>query len=121
MRFLPEMKQALRTLSAAAIFMAGFLVTGYAFADSTGGYGDGGYHMHSGYGGWGYHSGMMMLGPVLMIGLIVLIVIGVVMLINRSKGASGQASSGRAILDDRYAKGEIDHDEYEERKRRLTN
>ncbi|NQW02038.1 MAG: SHOCT domain-containing protein [Rhodospirillales bacterium] len=92
-----------------------------AHADLLGNRGAEGFHM-----GWDNYGGMMLFGPVMMIGLVVLIVLVVVMLVGRGKQASesdGNANDryrhALAILDERYAKGEIDHDEYEQRKRLL--
>jgi len=91
---------------------------GSAMADfsNTPGYG----HSHM---NWGDGIGMMMFGPVMMIGLVVLIVLVVVSLIQRKSHTSGDVekstSSALELLNERYAKGEIDHDEYAERKRRL--
>ncbi len=96
MRLTPKFKRSLATTSATAvIFMTNLLVTGYAFADSSGEYGEGSYHMHSGHMGWGYHG---FIGPVIMIGLVVLIVIGIVMLINRSRDSNDSVSPGRQSL-----------------------
>lgn len=98
-----------------------FSSVGIALADLGGDHNGEGYHM-----GWGGEGGMMMFGPVMMIGLVVLIVLVVMLLMNRGKHVLGQdanttvqPSSAVTTLDERYAKGEIDHDEYEERKRRL--
>ena len=69
-------------------------------------------------GGWGF--GMMFVSLL----FIALIVLGVVLVI-RSFSHGGQAprsDGNRAldILDERFARGEIDQQEYEERRRTLT-
>ncbi|NQV55222.1 MAG: SHOCT domain-containing protein [Rhodospirillales bacterium] len=72
---------------------------------------------------WG--SGMIF-GPLVMIGFIVLTVFFVVMIIRWMGGTSNAPSnlavkSALEILNERYAKGEIDKDEYEERKLTLSS
>ncbi len=93
--------------------------SGQALADLSGDHGQGYGHM-----GWADGGGMMLFGPVMMIGLVVVIVLVVVSLMKhnaRPDDAAGQAtSSALVLLNERYAKGEIDHAEYEERKRRLV-
>jgi putative membrane protein len=81
-------------------------------------YGD---HPHMGAGGWGG----MILGPIMMIVFIALIV-GAVVLVVRwtglgSSALAGGANKARNILDERFARGEIDKDDYEERKRVLSD
>jgi len=81
-------------------------------------YGD---HPHMGAWGW---SGMI-LGPIMMIVFIALIV-GAVVWVFRWTGLGGSALAGgankaRHILDERFARGEIDKDDYEERKRVLSD
>ncbi len=81
-------------------------------------YGD---HPHMGSWGWGG----MIIGPIMMIVFIALIV-GAVVLAVRWTGLGGSALTGgankaRNILDERFARGEIDKDDYEERKRVLSD
>ena len=81
-------------------------------------YGD---HPHMGAWGWGG----MIFGPIMMIVFIALIV-GAVVLVIRWTGLGGSAVAGgankaRHILDERFARGEIDKDDYEERKRVLSD
>ncbi len=78
-------------------------------------------HPHMGAWGWGG----MIFGPIMMIGFIALIV-GAVVLVIRWTGLGGSAVAGgankaRHILDERFARGEIDKDDYEERKRVLSD
>jgi len=81
------------------------------------------YGDHPHMGGWGW--GGMILGPIMMIVFIALIV-GAVVLVIRWTGLGGSAVAGgankaRQILDERFARGEIDKDDYEERKRVLSD
>jgi putative membrane protein len=67
----------------------------------------------------------MILGPIMMIIFIALIV-GAVVWVIRWTGLGGPAVAGgankaRHILDERFARGEIDKDDYEERKRVLSD
>lgn len=70
-------------------------------------------------GGWGF--GMVLV----MLAFLALIVVGVVFVV-RSFSEGGRTPSGSGsnraldILDERFARGEIDRDEYEERRRTLT-
>ena len=84
-----------------------------ALADAGSSYGD--YHME--FGGW-------FLGPLMMIGVIALTVMAVVLVL-RWMGAGGNFNrpSDRAIttLNERFARGEIDKEEFEERRRSLTS
>jgi putative membrane protein len=78
-------------------------------------------HPHMGAMGWGG----MILGPIMMIVFIALIV-GAVVLVIRWTGLGGSSAAGgankaRHILDERFARGEIDKDDYEERKRVLSD
>ena len=76
-------------------------------------------------GGWWYG---MFLGPVMMIAFIAVAVVVVVLLV-RWLGGSGHSPSFRVpserdpleILKERFARGEIDKDEYEERRRILRD
>ena len=84
-----------------------------AFAQTGGGFGQ---HMWNG-GSW------MFFGPLIWILVIAAIVMGVMYLV-RSQGGSGTPMIGssktpRDILDERFARGEIDEEEYSERKRVL--
>jgi putative membrane protein len=74
------------------------------------------------WGGFG-----MVLGPVFMILILVGIVLGVVYLMRHFGGLGPVSGAGQAegralaILKERYAKGEIDSAEYDERKARLAD
>ena len=75
----------------------------------------------SGSGWWGFVMGLVMLL------FVALLVVGIVVLVRSSSGGAGaprnaEPTSGRAldILDERFARGEIDAKEYEERRRILT-
>ena len=73
--------------------------------------------------GWGW----MFLGPLIMIVCIAAIV-GIVILVVRWLGAAGQITAPHSppggtslnILNERFARGELDKDEFEERKRLLS-
>ena len=105
-----------RNLYALAVWLVG---TCAAWADVApdGGYGHG--HM---WGGWGW--GGMFLGPLFGLFFIAAIAVAVVLVVRAISGGAGGAgrSGSRAmyILDERFARGEIDREEYEERRRALT-
>lgn len=68
--------------------------------------------------GWGW--GGMWLGPLFMIAVLAVLIVGIVVLV-RWIGGSGTDGGGRVrtpreILDERYARGEIDRDEYQRRR-----
>ena len=72
-------------------------------------------------GGW---YGMMFLGPVMMLLFIAAVVVLVVLAVRwlgGTGGAAPRASQSRAleILKERFARGEIDKEEFEERRRAL--
>ncbi len=80
-------------------------------------YGD---HPHMGAWGWGG----MIFGPIMMV-VFIAVIVGAVILVIRWTGLGGSAVTGgankaRHILDERFARGEIDKDDYEERKRVLS-
>ena len=81
-------------------------------------YGD---HPHMGAWGWGG----MIIGQIMMI-VFIAVIVGAVVLVLRWTGLGGSAVAGgankaRHILDERFARGEIDKDDYEERKRVLSD
>jgi putative membrane protein len=78
---------------------------------------DGGWrHMDGwGMGGWGW-----LWGALLLIGIIVLIVLAVLVLTRGTTSGGGRRSRAREILDERYARGELDTEEYHERLRELS-
>jgi putative membrane protein len=106
---------------AATLLFATFSSGGEAFAQ-YGGYG--GYHMWPGMmGGWG----MGWFGGIFMIVFWVAVIVGVVFLIrwlfvSSRTGAQGPGHGGDTALDilrKRYARGEIDKQEFEEKKKDL--
>lgn len=71
------------------------------------------------YGGWGPGFGW-----VFMILFWALIILGIVAMVKwlmglSSVSRSGSSKSARELLDERYARGEIDREEYEQKKRDL--
>jgi putative membrane protein len=61
----------------------------------------------------------MFLGPLLMIFWLVVLVAAIVLVLRwlgAMPGGSTPQRSARDVLDERYARGEIDHDEYEKRR-----
>ena len=84
-----------------------------------GGYGYGGHHPHMWGGGWGG----MVLGPLFGILFIVVVAIAIVLVVRALGGGRAARGGGRSALDtldERFARGEIDASEYDERKRVLT-
>lgn len=84
-----------------------------------------GYYGHGQYGGDGWGWGHMIFGPLMLI-LFIAVAVTVVVLIVRWLGGGGHAPAGgppvRTALDilrERYARGEIDKEEYEDRCRTL--
>ena len=71
---------------------------------------------------WG--GGGMLLGPLWMIVWLVVIVVGVAALVRWFGGVGGDVRtptrSARDILDERYARGEIDREEYMKRKQDMA-
>ena len=116
------MKTKLQMLAVAMPVWA--FAAGAAWADVAQG-GDGGYgnHPHM-WGEWGW--GGMFLGPVFGILFIAAIAVAIVLVVRAVGGgaAAGKPRGGGGnaldILDDRFARGEIDIQEYEDRKRVLT-
>jgi putative membrane protein len=70
-------------------------------------------NMMDGGGGW------WVWGTLMMVVAIAVIVLVVWLIVRNSPGDSRQSSSARDILSERYARGEIDSEEYEERLRKL--
>ncbi len=112
----------MKTLQLLLAGLAAWMVAGMAWAQvqggETGGYGYG-HHPHMWGGEWGW--GGMFLGPVFGILFIAAIAIAIVLVV-RALGGGAPARGGRSaldILDERFARGEIDREEYEERKRVL--
>lgn len=71
-------------------------------------------------GGWGWGMGWMWIWPgLILLGLVVLGYLGVLLVQGRSSVASPGWSSARQILDERFARGEIDEEEYRRRRAEL--
>ena len=80
--------------------------------------------MHHGWGGFS-GPGFMWFGPLVWLVLLILLIWGISTLVRRSRPTRNgtdrpSEKSPLDILNDRYARGEIDTREYEERRRALT-
>ena len=74
-----------------------------------------------GYGGYGAHWGWV--GPIMMALFWIAIIVGIVFLVRyfvRQGRQSGKEDSALEILRQRYARGEVSKEEYEEKRRDLT-
>jgi putative membrane protein len=112
-----RMKSNLRILAVALPVWT--LTAGLAWADAVpGGHDD---HPHM-WGEWGW--GSMFMGPLFGILLIPVIAVAIVLVVRAigRDAATDRPEGGSAldILDERFARGEIDVQEYEERKKILT-
>ncbi len=108
-----------RRFSGPLAFAAVMLLVSFAYADAQGAGELGHGHM------WGSGWGWMFLGPLMMIAVVAAIVAVVVVLVRwlggGYAGAGGrQRTSALDILEERFARGEIDREEFDERKRALT-
>lgn len=73
-----------------------------------------------------WESGWIFLGPLMMLAFIAAIVVVVVLLLraygsDKSRARTSSASRADDILKERFARGEIDKEEYEERRRILRD
>jgi putative membrane protein len=64
--------------------------------------------------GWAW--GWMWVWPLLVLVGVVLLLVGGVVWLARRPGQSGQLDPARRILDERFARGEIDEDDYRRRR-----
>ena len=97
------MDKKLSLYAATSIFL-----TGIAFADPEGDY-------HPMAWGFGMFGGF---GMLVFWGILISIV---VLAVKSVRTGSNESNRARRILDERYARGEIDEEEYEKRKRVLSN
>ena len=76
-------------------------------------------------GGWGMMGGWMLLWSLLLLALVVLGIVLVVRALQSSGERGGDAAPPRPdalrILEERFARGEIDRQEFEERRRTLLS
>jgi len=82
--------------------------------------GQGPWHMHGWGMGWG---GGMVLGPLLTIGLVILLIALIVPFIRwigAGSAANAPTRTARDILDERYARGDIDREEYMRRRQDIA-
>lgn len=103
---------------AASLFLSLLVATPALAQEAPSRFPDGSYWMHGWHGGWG----MTLFGPLFMIFFIGSIVALTIWLVRGAGGYSPPHHRGRDpidILKDRFARGEIDKDEYEERRKIL--
>lgn len=83
-------------------------------------------HPGYGHGFWGGHSGGWFMGPVMMLILIAVVVVVVIWIVRQAGGNANRHPSGHnrssdktplEILKERFAKGEIDEEEFEARRK----
>ncbi|PIR68800.1 electron transporter RnfE [Candidatus Nomurabacteria bacterium CG_4_10_14_0_2_um_filter_30_12] len=80
------------------------------------------YGLYNGYGGWGAGSMMGWLGGgIMMILFWVIVIYFIVWLVRNNKTGEINSNKSLNILKERYAKGEIDKKEFEEKKKDLSN
>ncbi len=108
----------MRSIVGTAVFLAATAVLSAAYAN--------GEHVAGGHGHmWGYGGGWMIFGTLMMVLVIAAIITLVVLLVRWLAGAAQApqaappAKTPLDILEERFAHGEIDADEFEERKRVL--
>lgn len=80
----------------------------------------------SGHSEWGghMHEGWFM-GPFMMVLMLIVLVVAVVIVLrllgwNSADGSGGKTSNALEILEERYARGEIDGEEFREKKQTLS-
>lgn len=122
---MPGIKHFVKIVSLPLSLLIWAMIPDFAFGQ--GGYGGWQGMMGPGMmGGWG----MGWFGGIFMIVFWVLIIVGLVFLIrwlirsssgSAEKGASESTSRALEILKERYAKGEIDREEFEQRKRTILS
>jgi putative membrane protein len=102
---------------AAAFFASAAMISLTANADPQ--TGDGFHHM------WGGGWYMMLMGPFSMILFLVVLVAAVVLVVKwllpNADRSAPSGSSARAILDERFARGEIDAEEYKAKREAIEN
>jgi putative membrane protein len=115
------------------IYILGFVPFFSILLAGTQAHAQGGYGGYGRYGGWGMGPGMIggygmgWFGGILMIVFWVLIIVGLVFLIKwliqsagREKTSGSGGNRSLEILKERYARGEIDKEEFDSKKRDLS-
>jgi putative membrane protein len=115
------------------IYILGFVAFLSILLAGTQAHAQGGYGGYGRYGGWGMGPGMIggygmgWFGGILMIVFWVLIIVGLVFLIKwliqsagREKTSGSGGNRSLEILKERYARGEIDKEEFDSKKRDLS-
>ncbi len=113
----------MRYIASTATFLSTVAFSTAAFADPSSGYSDG-WHMGWGMGrGWGLGHGVFgVFWMVLFWGALIALIVFVVRYISGSSGRSGPSelkSTPIDILRERFARGEIDKKEFDERRKIL--
>jgi putative membrane protein len=105
-------------LVVSVLFLTGLLL--YREFVPGGGYGYGyGGHMMGGMGGWGMGGLMLVFWGLILFGLILMI--NWLMAATRREGNDGRTCDALDILKTRYARGELDLDQYERMRRELSS
>lgn len=109
-RWLPAVSATPKTVTIAALMLAG--LTQAALADGQRS-GDGYHHM------WGDGMSLMFMGPFMMFAVLAVIVVIAVLVVRwlspHARSAGRGPSSARTILDERFARGEIEAEDYQAR------
>ena len=70
-------------------------------------------------GGWGYGNGFGLLHMILWVIVLIAVIAGAIWLVRTFASPPARLSSALDVLEERYAKGEIQRDEYLQKKRDL--
>ncbi len=108
----------IKSVMGALAFLPAALASLPVWANGSDGYG-GHFRGHGHMWDWGGHG--MFLGPLFMFLFIVAVVVAIVLIVRwlGGRGGRGGAGAARAVLDERFARGEIDREDYLARKKDL--